>query len=136
MSFSLLVDRAQHVLVVRFGRTMTAEALTAMRTAARRFAETEKGYRAIVDFSAVEAANVPGHFIADLARSGPIIKDEMRILVAPKPEIFGLSRMYELRQFSTTENTLVVRTLAEAYEALGVNSLDLAPIAPGTIDPA
>jgi hypothetical protein len=131
MSFSILVDRAQRVLLVRFGQTMTTESLTAMRAAVRRFAETEKGYRAIVDFSAVTVANVPGHFIADLARSGPIIKNEMRILVAPKPEIFGLSRMYELHQFSTADNTLVVRTLAEALEALGVEALDLVPMAKG-----
>jgi hypothetical protein len=131
MTFRLLVDRARRVIVVRFGAALTTESLTAMRAAVRRFVETEKGYRAIVDLTAVEAANVPGHFIAELARSGPIVKGEMRILVAPKPEVFGLSRMYELHQYSTADQTLVLRTLAEAYEALGVESLDLEEIDAG-----
>ena len=131
MSFQLLVDRARRVIVVRFGAALTVESLTAMRAAVRRFVETEKGYRAIVDLTAVEAANVPGHFIAELARSGPIVTGEMRILVAPKPEVFGLSRMYELHQYSTADQTLVLRTMAEAYEALGVESLDLEEIDAG-----
>ena len=36
--------------------------------------------------------------------------------------------MYELHQFSTADNTLVVHTLAEAHAALGVRALELEPI--------
>jgi hypothetical protein len=73
-------------------------------------------------------ADVPGHFIADLARSGPVVVGEMRVLVAPRPEIFGLSRMYELHQISTADNTRVVHTIEDAYDALGVRALDLAAV--------
>jgi hypothetical protein len=129
MPYRLLFDRARRVIVVRFGASITEQALTGMRTAVRDFIAHEGRCRAIVDFTAVEEAKVPGHFVAQLAESGPIVKDEVRILVAPRPEVFGLSRMYELHQPTTADHTLVFRTLAEAYAALGVETLDLAEIA-------
>jgi hypothetical protein len=128
MSYRLLFDRARRVIVVRFGPSLTEPTLTAMRTAVRDFIAREPGCRAIVDFTAVEEAKIPGHFVAELARSGPIVKGEMRVLVAPKPEIFGLSRMYELHQHTTADHTRVVRTLAEARALLGVDALELEEI--------
>lgn len=128
MSHRLFFDRAQRVLVVRFGAAMTGPSLNAMRADVKRFVAAHGHCRTILDFTAVETADVPGHFVADLARSSPIVVGEMRVLVAPKPEIFGLSRMYELHQISTAGNTLVVRTIADAHEALGLRALDLAPV--------
>jgi hypothetical protein len=128
MPYSLFFDPGQRVLLVRFGKLLSAETLAAMRAAVRRFVAAQGECRAIVDFSAVEEATLPGRVVADAARSGPIIVSEMRVLVAPKPEIFGLSRMYELHQISTADNTLVVAALEEAYAALGIRALDLAPV--------
>jgi ABC-type transporter Mla MlaB component len=128
MAYALLFDRKQRVLVTRLTGAMTEESLTAMRAAARRFVTKEGACRAIVDLSGVERADVSGRFIAAIAESGPIIVREMRVIVAPAPEVFGLSRMYELHQFSTADNTLVVHTLAEAHAALGVRTLELAPV--------
>jgi hypothetical protein len=99
-----------------------------MRAAVKRFVAVEGHCPAIVDFTAVEVADIPGHFIADLARSGPVVLGAMRILVAPRPEVFGLSRMYELHQYATAERTLVLRTMEEACTALGVDTLDLVPV--------
>ncbi|HEY7610281.1 MAG TPA: hypothetical protein VIF14_13690 [Alphaproteobacteria bacterium] len=128
MTNALLVDRKQRILVARLGSVLTEAALTAMRAAVRRFVAKEGPCPAILDLSAVDRAEVSSRFIADLAESGPTIPGETRVLVAPKPEIFGLSRMYELQQNRTAGPTLVVHTLAEAYEALGVRDLDLEPV--------
>lgn len=131
MPFRLLFDRARRVIVARFGHTMDGPSLHSMRAAVKAFVTREGDCPAIVDFTAVTEANVPGSFIADLARAGPVIVGEKRILVAPRPEIFGMSRMYELNQPETSDRTLVVRTLAEAYALLGVDTLDLEEIEPG-----
>lgn len=128
MAYALLFDRKQKVLVARRTGALTEESLSAMRAAARRFVTREGACRAIVDLSAVGRADVSGRFIAAIAESGPIIAREMRMIVAPSPEVFGLSRMYELHQFSTADNTLVVHTLAEAHAALGLRTLELEPV--------
>jgi ABC-type transporter Mla MlaB component len=128
MAYALLFDRKQKVLVARRTGALTEESLSAMRAAARRFVTREGACRAIVDLSAVGRADVSGRFIAAIAESGPIIAREMRMIVAPSPEVFGLSRMYELHQFSAADNTLVVHTLAEAHAALGLRTLELEPV--------
>ena len=128
MAYALLFDRKQKVLVARRTGALTEESLSAMRAAARRFVTREGACRAIVDLSAFGRADVSGRFIAAIAESGPIIAREMRMIVAPSPEVFGLSRMYELHQFSAADNTLVVHTLAEAHAALGLRTLELEPV--------
>jgi len=128
MAYALLFDRKQKVLVARRTGALTEESLSAMRAAARRFVTREGACRAIVDLSAVGRADVSGRFIAAIAESGPIIAREMRMIVARSPEVFGLSRMYELHQFSAADNTLVVHTLAEAHAALGLRTLELEPV--------
>ncbi len=128
MPFRLLFDRARRVIVIRFGAAMDEPSIKRMRAAVKAFVEREGDCPAIVDFTAVTEANVAGRFVAELARAGPVIIGEKRVLVAPRPEIFGLSRMYELNQPETGDRTLVVRTLAEAYAVVGVATLDLEKI--------
>ena len=124
----LYFDRGRRVLVVRFGSVMSEETVTALRGAVRSFVAAAGRCRLVVDFSAVETASVPGHFIAEIAQRGPIVTEDMRIFVAPRPELFGLSRMYEMQQTETADVTRVVRTMAAALEALGIESLALEPV--------
>jgi hypothetical protein len=130
MPFKLFYDREQVVQLVRFGSVINRDTLTAMRVAAKRFVERSGPCRAIVDFSGVETVDVSSNFITDLARGGSVIGGERRVMVAPKPEIFGLSRMYELQQSDRDDEIVVVQTLEEAEKALGLHSPNFEPVDP------
>jgi hypothetical protein len=58
MPFALLFDKKHKVLLVRFGRALTRQALEAMVQAAREFAAVHGNCDGIVDFSAVEKLDI------------------------------------------------------------------------------
>ena len=53
-----------------------------------------------------------------------------RVLVAPQTELFGMLRLYALHQANLDEDTMVVRTLDEAYAWLGLQDPDFRPLEP------
>ncbi len=57
-----------------------------------------------------------------------MIGGAQRVMVAPKPEIFGLSRMYELQQADRDDEIFVVHTLEEAYKVLGMRAPSFTPV--------
>ncbi len=128
MPFALFFDREQRVLLVRFGSLINRDTLTLMRASAARFVERMGPCRAIVDFSTVDVVDVSSDFIRDLARGGSVIGGAQRVMVAPKPEIFGLSRMYELQQTDRDDEIFVVHTLEEAYKVLEMRPPRFTPV--------
>jgi hypothetical protein len=50
-------------------------------------------------------------------------------MIAPQDVIFGCARMYEISGSNERDKVHVVRSVAEAYKLLGVQSLDLKPSA-------
>jgi len=75
---------------------------------------------AIADLSEVDSVKVSGHFIQVLASMPRAIAAGNRlVLVAPKPVLYGLSRMFHLLR-NETEEYAVVRTLEEAYALLAL----------------
>jgi hypothetical protein len=53
---------------------------------------------------------------------------EQRVLVASRPEVFGIVRMFGLNQASTGDEPLVLRTMDEAYATLGLDAPDFQPL--------
>ncbi len=101
MTCTFLFERKQGVLLVKFGRALTRETLAEMQDAVRRFAAAEGPCHGILDLSAVEEVNVASDFIAAFGRQRAVLHGRRRILVAPKDEVFGLSRMFGLNQAET-----------------------------------
>ncbi len=128
MSCTFFFERKHSVLLVKFGRALTRETLAEMQDAVRRFAAAEGPCHGILDLSAVEEVNVTSDFIAAFGRQRAVLHGRRRILVAPKDEVFGLSRMFGLNQAETGEEPLVVRSLPDAFAALGVAVQDFAPV--------
>ena len=58
MPFEMLFDRDHKVLLVRFGRALTRQALESMVQAARQFVAVHGNCDGIVDFSAVEKIDI------------------------------------------------------------------------------
>lgn len=75
--------------------------------------------------SAVEEIDVDVAYLRALGGSRRVMPGEQRVIVAPRDEVFGVSRMYGLHQANSQgEEPMVVRDLQEAYEALGLKDPD------------
>jgi hypothetical protein len=128
MGCAFFIDRRQRVLLARFGRTVTRDALAALNAAVQRLAAAEGPFRGIVDLSAVEEVRIASHQVAELACQPPLLPGQQRAIVAPRDEVFGLSRMFGLHRATTGDEPAVVRSLAAAYEQLGLTEPDFVPI--------
>jgi hypothetical protein len=128
MEFALFFDVRHRVLLVRFGKVLSQPALERMQAAVRRFAAESGPCPGILDLGAVEEVTIQTHFIANLARQGAVLSGQRRVLVAPRDETFGLSRMFGLYQAGTGDEPFVFRTLAQAYTALGIDEPDFRPV--------
>jgi hypothetical protein len=128
MSCAFFIDRRQRVLLAKFGRTVTLKTLAELNAAVRRHAAAEGPFRGIVDLSAVEEVLISSHQVAELGRQPPLLPGQQRAIVAPRDEVFGLSRMFGLHRAITGDEPAIVRTLAAAYEQLGLTEPDFVPI--------
>jgi hypothetical protein len=82
-----------------------------------------KPAKGIIDFSAVTAFHVSAQMIRNLANSAPIFAAGMpRVIVAASDHVFGMSRMFASLTEDQRSDVQVVRTIQEAYEALGIES--------------
>jgi hypothetical protein len=82
-------------------------------------------YAAIWDLSGVTDMMASSNDVRSRALSPPVIPgDRTRVIVAEKPVIFGLSRMFELFRDSMGGKLHVVHSLEEAYDIVGVRPED------------
>ncbi len=125
MSFEILFDPRRRVLVVRFGKLLSQPGLEAMNAAVERFVKREGACPGILDLSAVEELALPSAFVAALARRKGSLAEQRRIIVAPTDEMFGLARMFGAYNDASGDLVIVVRSLRQATDALGLGELDL-----------
>ena len=131
MTFTFLFDHGHKVLLVKFGPALTKDALDAFVAAARDFAATWGNCSGIVDFSTVEKVDIDVAYLRAFGGTTRIMRGSERILVAPQDHVFGMLRMYGLHQASLGDEPMVVRTLQEAYDLLGLKAPDFQPIPVG-----
>jgi hypothetical protein len=89
------------------------------------FASSGGPYAAIFDFSGVTSTTlspdaVRGFGIRPYAVPGP----RNRVVVARKPSVFGVARMFQLSRDFIGEKYHVVHSLQEAYDIVGVRPED------------
>ena len=128
MLFELLFDSRQRILLARFGTALTQPALEALNAAVARFVAREGPCPGILDLSAVEEATLPSAYVARLAQRRGVLVDQRRVIVAPSDELFGLGRMFGTYNDNSGDHIVVVRSLPQAYEALGIGELELHPV--------
>ena len=105
------------------GRVTDADLRNMYRKAAAMYAKLgAKMSGAITDFSAVTAFEVSAQTVLEMANLDPALPDQkkIRVIIAPKPVIFGMARMFEMFGERTRPNLHVVRTEQEAWAILGV----------------
>ena len=84
----------------------------------------------IIDLSEVTAFDVSSQTIHELADYQPTVKDPSvpRIIVAPTPYLFGMSRMFQLLGEHTRPMLQVVSSANEAYAQLDVVKPKFGPL--------
>jgi hypothetical protein len=123
VDFTLQSDPEHRVLLVTLGKIVTEASALAAYTAVEHFIVAEGPHSGITDLSGVENLNVSPDFIRFLAAKPPMIPDGMsRVAVAPRTDIYGISRMFQLLRDSRGSYLEVVHTLEEAFELLGIES--------------
>jgi hypothetical protein len=129
-SFQFAFDSANRILLARFEGRLTDELLEEFyRVAGIHWTAT--GPRAgIADYSAVIEVAVSSDFIRHLAKQEPTaeVAGCPRFLVVPHTHAFGLARMFQIMGENRRPLLNVVRTMDEAFAALGVQSSHFEPL--------
>jgi len=122
---TLRFDRKHQVLLITYGTVATPASALAAYAAVERFVTTEGPCSVLADLSSIEKVEVPGDFVRSLAWMPLVIPSgKQRIVVAPRAEVYGLSRMFQLYRDAMSSDIQVVHTLEEAHILLGLESPD------------
>lgn len=121
MSVEYEIDAAQKVVVVRFTSEMTDADLIGIGTATKSHPSFDPCFSEIVDFSAVTGKSISTFALQTVARRPSIYNQASKhVVIAPQSHVFGLSRMFQTFAEQSRPNMVVVKTMDEACECLGL----------------
>lgn len=120
---TLRFDREHQVLLITYGKVASPPSALAAYAAVERFVAAEGPCSVLADLSNIEKVEVPGAFVRSLAWMPLVIPSgKQRVVVAPRAEVYGLSRMFQSYRDAMSGEFQVVHTLEEAYILLGLES--------------
>jgi hypothetical protein len=122
MGFWFEFDPVNKILLARFEGRLTDESLAELYEAIRKYSTATDACAGILDLSSVSEFVVSAKLIYQLANREPAMADATtrpRFIVAPATAVFGTSRRFQLMRWSKRPLLRVVRTLDEAFAALG-----------------
>jgi hypothetical protein len=127
--FALFLERRHQVLLVRFSERLARDDLARLDAAGRAFVAQHGVMRGLVDFSATAVVEVDTAEFIRRGQQAAIMTGQDRVYVMPRPDLFGLGRMYSTYQkIGGNREPLVVRTLDEAYRALELVDPEFEPL--------
>lgn len=119
--FMLLFEAQEKVLLVRYGGVLTSQDISTLDAVTLGIVAREGYVRSIFDCTDVKTVAIPRSSLAERARKLRMNPGKDRVTVAPQQEIYDLFRDYAQMQLDFGNGELmVVRTLAEAFELLGL----------------
>jgi hypothetical protein len=126
--FVFLLDRQQGVLLTRFSGIVSNVDLINHRRRLKDIFARERLRSRIVDFSEVASFEASTETIIQLAAK----EDEIeRVFIVPRPEIFGLARLYATHNsLSEVRQPQLTRTFEEAVAWLDLARCDFQPFDP------
>jgi len=130
MEFRFEFDAQNKILLSRFEGRLTDQSAAEFYEALRKRAAATEASLGIVDFSSTIEFAISSEMIRQLARQKPALTaiGRPRVIVAPQTHAFGLFRMFQIEGEHTRPLLQVVRTMDEAYAALGVQSPHFEPL--------
>lgn len=120
------IARTKRVLCVACSLTVTAENMKRFEVARDAVLAREGPMDVIVDFSASPAIAIPTALARERAAVPPPAPGHRRVHVAPQDHLYGMMRVYAAYQ--NDSGLLIVRTLGQAFEMLGVAAGDFEPL--------
>ena len=127
--FQLLFDARHTVLMSRFHGTFVEADICVRDRAVARFVARHGLARGIMDYSAVEAIDVPMDYILKRAQAPPVLAGQARVIVAPREPAYSLNRVVAAHQlYSRKVEPLLVGSLEEAYRALAISDPAFEPL--------
>ncbi len=129
--FALLFERRYRVLLTRFSDRLARDDLAQLDRAARAFVAEHGVARGLVDFTAVDVVEIDTAEFVRRGQQASIMTGQDRVYVMPRPDLFGLGRMFSTYQkIGGNREPVVVRTLDEAYRALELVDPEFQPLPP------
>ena len=129
--FELLFDARHNVLMTRYFGTYVADDIVLRDSAVARFVARCGLARGIVDFSNVEAVDIPIDRFVRRAHAPGMLGSAQRVIVAPDELTYGLNRVFTAHRVYTGKvEPLLVRSLEEAFEALELDDPKFEPVKP------
>jgi len=121
---------ANKILRCRVSGEVTDDHLRALYAENGKQASLMNPKAGLLDFSAVTSFHVSAETIQELAHQPPALPGpiEPRVVIAPTPVIFGMSRMFEIVGDRGLLGFHVVRTEQEAFAILGVSNPKFQPV--------
>ena len=122
MPYQFDFDHTNQIARCRFEGRITDEDVRNYYSDAAKYVALTKPRGGLLDFSAASSFEVTPATIQYLATLTPVLANPNlpRVLVAPRPSIFGMLRMFEMLGDRTRPSLHVVRTEQEAWAILGV----------------
>ena len=130
MPFAFDFDWKHRILRARLGGQVTDEELREFYPAGFKIAFRTQPLAGVIDTREVTLFRVLPETVRLLAKSAPMIPDPkiVRVAIAPKTEVYGMLRMFELHGEATRPNFHVVRTEKEAWAILGIRDPRFDPL--------
>ena len=130
MGFRFEFEPVHKILLCRFEGRLTDKSLGEFYRAGLKHWAATDARAAISDYTSAEWA-VSAEFLRGLANQEPAVTDPTqrpRIVVAPSTVGFGLARMFQIVGERKRPRLQVVRTVEEAFAALGIESPHFEPL--------
>jgi hypothetical protein len=121
-------DEQSRTCLARFSGTLTEQDLVVCDVAARACLTLHGPVAGLVDFSHVDSVEVTAAQIISRGMGRQIMVGQRRAIVA-NGVLFGLMRMFSTYQSQYSVEPMIMRTLPEAYAALGLVAPDFQPVA-------
>ena len=122
MEYVIDLDPMREVLRVTVTGIVTDQASREAYASLSHFAATGGPYALILDLSGVTGNELSTETIRDLAKQPPAVPGgRLRVIVAPRPEDYGVVRMFELLRDGMGGQLHPVLSVDEAYAMLGVS---------------
>ena len=116
-------DAADKVFAVRMAGVVTDDVFKACYAETLRRAAGREIRAALIDLSAVDRYDVSAAAMRDAGKLQPLFPDPTpRYLIATSDDMFGMARMLQLVSDPGREGMRVVRSVQEAYDAIGLNT--------------
>ena len=116
-------DEAEKLFAVRMTGSITDDSFKACYAETLRLAPGREIRAALMDLSAVDRYDVSAAAVLEVSKLRPLFPDPTpRYIVATSEHVFGMARMLQLVSDHGRDGLHVVRSLQEAYDALGLHA--------------